>query len=177
MDGRTHIEEIQGAVIGKRHFTLVVVANTVTTNSQPRTQGETAPTVRPVDIAVDTRFSALEMVSAEYIDTIISDTAIIGIITIIVAVTQLIVDTQTIAKLPIFVVRTVVARIEIKSITILLTQKISVFIQVGVNVIETVVVIVGSILVEPAIQTDAEVMPLVVKLLGVVCSEMAEARL
>ena len=34
MEGRTHIEEIQGAVVGKRHVTLIVVANTVAAQAQ-----------------------------------------------------------------------------------------------------------------------------------------------
>ena len=133
--------------------------------------------MRPVDIAIDTRFNAFKLISTKYIDAVISNAAIIGIVTIIVTVTELIVDAQAITKLAVFTIRSIVAHIEIEAITRLLTQKISVFIKVGVNIIETVVVIVGSILVESAIQTDSEIVSLVVKLLGVVRSKMAEAGL
>ena len=133
--------------------------------------------MRPVDIAYDTGFNAFEMIGAKHVDTVVADAAIFGIETLVVAVAELIIDTQAIAKLAVFTVRPVVARIEIKAETILIAQQVSVFIKIGVNVIETVVVIVGSVSVEPAIQADAEVVTVVVKLLGVVCSKMAETRL
>ena len=86
MDGRTHIEEIQSAIISERHITLVVVANTVATKAHTRAQSETTPTMCPVDIATDTGLIAIEMVGAKHVDTVISDAAIFGIVTLIVAV-------------------------------------------------------------------------------------------
>ena len=87
------------------------------------------------------------------------------------------VDAQSIAEFAVFTIGSVITRIKIKAIAFLITQKVSVFIKVGVDIIKTVVVLVGSVPVESSIQTDAEIVSLVIKLLGIVRSEVTEARL
>ena len=135
VDGRTHIEEIQRAVVSKRHLAEISVSDAVAAHAHTCADRESAPAVGPVDIGIQSCFRAIKTIGAQYVDTVIMDAAIVGIKTVIVAVVLLIVGTQTVTEFAIIAVRTVVTRIKIEAKTHLATQQIAIFVQIGINIV------------------------------------------
>ena len=67
VDGRTEIQMIENAVVGKGHVADEVVHVALAFHAQTCTQGETTPAVRPVDIGIERTLRPYHAVGAQRI--------------------------------------------------------------------------------------------------------------
>ena len=176
VDGRTHVPEKQRVLVGKRHLAVIIIIDKVAAYTHTRAEGESAPAVCPVDVAVHACLPSIEMIGAQQVEAVVSDAAIVGIISFVVVVPILMVGTQAIAHFAILAVGTVVTRIQVEAEARHVGQQMTVLVKVIIHVIETVVVLVRGIPVKSRVQANAKVVSLLIEFLGVVDAEVSEPR-